>query len=114
MDIDDDEPPSLVEIKASHTENAPDPTTVQLQDMSLTKVPLTIVTGIFPSKTFHLPSICPDPHYRLPGSRQDNTSKLHPKGAARQANSSNPKRLVHPPPSSPKPLTPPLSNPSQS
>ena len=48
MDIDSDEPPNLVEVQTSDAEPAPDPTTAQLKDLSITKVPLTIVTGIHP------------------------------------------------------------------
>lgn len=48
MDVDSDDPPSLVEVKASHTEQVPDSTTAQLKDLSLTKVPMTIVTGNYP------------------------------------------------------------------
>ncbi len=51
MDIDSDEPPSLVEVNTSHADPAPDPTTTQLKDLSITKVPLTIVTGIPSQRT---------------------------------------------------------------
>lgn len=47
MDLDGDEPPSLVQAKGSPSEEAPDPTTTQLQDLSITKVPLTIITGMY-------------------------------------------------------------------
>ncbi len=50
MDIDSDEPPSLVEVEGSDREEAPESTstTAQLKDLSLMKVPLTIVTGRSP------------------------------------------------------------------
>lgn len=45
--MDQDEPPSLVAVEEI-PEQAPDPTTSQLKDLTLTKVPLTIVTGRVP------------------------------------------------------------------
>lgn len=45
MDLQDEEPPSLVNMNETNTV-APDPTATQLQNLSLAKVPLTIVTGM--------------------------------------------------------------------
>lgn len=45
MDVDSEEPPTLVEVQTPQPKETPDSTTAQLQDLSLTKVPLTIVTG---------------------------------------------------------------------
>ena len=50
MDIDEEEPPSLVDVEiqaggGADPTDAPDPVTTQLQDLNLKKVPLTIVTG---------------------------------------------------------------------
>ena len=49
MQDQDEEPPSLVEVDPLVI-SAPDLNTSQLQDLSLTKVPLTIVTGIHHSQ----------------------------------------------------------------
>ena len=43
--MDEEEPPSLVDITHSSASAGENPITSQLQDISLTKVPLTIVTG---------------------------------------------------------------------
>jgi len=108
MDIDSDEPPSLVEVNGSHREEAPDSTctTAQLKDLSLMKVPLTIVTGMSPKIELPLPNVYADQQHRLPRSRQDHASKLRPQSAARQANSSHPERLVHTTTPSPETLPP--------
>ena len=45
MFVDEDEPPNLVEITHLSASAVADPITSQMQDVSLTKVPLTIVTG---------------------------------------------------------------------
>ena len=49
MDIDQDEPPDLVDtdesVLQSNPPPAPDPTATQMQDLSISKVPLTIITG---------------------------------------------------------------------
>lgn len=45
MFVDEDEPPSLVEITHPSASALANPINSQLQDISLTKVPLTIVTG---------------------------------------------------------------------
>ena len=55
MNIDQDEPPALVDTRigdaACANGVAPDPATTQMVEMSLTKVPLTIVTGIIADTT---------------------------------------------------------------
>ena len=44
MELDDDEPPSLVDVNGRQ-ENAPSGLATQMQEVSMAKVPLTIVTG---------------------------------------------------------------------
>ena len=44
MDLEEDGPPDLVDISALN-KPAPSPVTTQMQDLGLSKVPLTIVTG---------------------------------------------------------------------
>lgn len=46
MDVAQEEPPDLVEMGAPDNDNAPDALQSQIEDLSLSKVPLTIVTGI--------------------------------------------------------------------
>ena len=45
MFVDEEEPPNLVDITHPNVSAVANPITSQLQDVSLTKVPLTIVTG---------------------------------------------------------------------
>ncbi|CAL8580611.1 hypothetical protein XPA_006333 [Xanthoria parietina] len=45
MDVAQEEPPDLVEMGAPDNDNAPDALQSQIEDLSLSKVPLTIVTG---------------------------------------------------------------------
>ena len=45
MDLEEDGPPDLVDISRLD-KPAPSPITTQMQDLGLSKVPLTIVTGI--------------------------------------------------------------------
>lgn len=45
MFLDEEEPPSLVDVTDSSVSAAADPITSRLQDLSPAKVPLTIVTG---------------------------------------------------------------------
>lgn len=45
MGLNDDEPPCLVDVSLPYADPALSPTTAQRQDFSLTKVPLTIITG---------------------------------------------------------------------
>ena len=44
MDLEEDRPPDLVDISGLN-KSAPSPITTQMQDLGLSKVPLTIVTG---------------------------------------------------------------------
>ena len=44
MDLEEDGPPDLVDISVLN-KPAPSPVTTQMQDLGLSKVPLTIVTG---------------------------------------------------------------------
>lgn len=45
MDFDDDEPPMLVESGDQPAESAQ--LTAEIEDMSITKVPITIITGMY-------------------------------------------------------------------
>ncbi len=93
MDVEEDGPPSLVNVDETD-HGAPDPNTRQLQDLSLTKVPLTIVTGTRHSqhRSRILLLIL---GFRIPGCWQNYTGELHSKRAAWEANSSDTKRLVY-------------------
>lgn len=50
MDVAQEEPPDLVDVGAPDHDSAPDALQSQLEDLSLSKVPLTIVTGIMPTR----------------------------------------------------------------
>ena len=48
MDSTQDEPPDLIEVDLPENKIAPDTLQSQVEDLSISKVPLTIVTGIVP------------------------------------------------------------------
>ena len=50
MELEEDGPPALVDV-GDFSKPAPSPVTQQMQDLALSKVPLTIVTGTLPSLT---------------------------------------------------------------
>lgn len=50
MDVAQEEPPDLVDVGAPDHDSAPNALQSQLEDLSLSKVPLTIVTGIMPTR----------------------------------------------------------------
>ena len=58
MDLEEDGPPDLVDISRLNMP-APSPITTQMQDLGLSKVPLTIVTGRVTSMTIILPLMIP-------------------------------------------------------
>ena len=51
MESTQDEPPDLIEVGLSENEMAPDTLQSQVEDLSISKVPLTIVTGTDPVRT---------------------------------------------------------------
>ncbi len=57
-DLEEDGPPDLVDISGLNMP-APSPITTQMQDLGLSKVPLTIVTGRVTSMTIILPLMIP-------------------------------------------------------
>ena len=58
MELEEDGPPALVDV-GELSKPAPSPVTQQLQDLALSKVPLTIVTGRLSSLTIILAVIIP-------------------------------------------------------
>lgn len=56
MDVAQEGPPDLVEVGAPDNDSDPDTLQSQIEDLSLSKVPLTIVTGTKPMRMdpFHL------------------------------------------------------------
>ena len=58
MDLEEDGPPDLVDISGLNMP-APSPITTQMQDLGLSKVPLTIVTGRVSLMTIILPFMIP-------------------------------------------------------
>lgn len=89
MDTDEDEAPSLVDLIRPDT----DSTAAQLQDLSLTKVPLTIVTGRLAKLDTQIRLLSYT--IRVLRSRQDNAGQLHTEGTTWEEDSSHTKRLVY-------------------
>ena len=96
MDIEEEDAPALVdanEMKEINLQHEATSATSQLRDLSLVKVPLTIVTG--ESKEASTPiDLLLISTYRLPWCREDYAGQLHPQRAAWQENCGHSKRLV--------------------
>lgn len=58
MELEDEGPPDLVDVSGLN-KSAPSPVTQQMQDLSLSKVPLTIVTGRLSSMTIIMAVMIP-------------------------------------------------------
>lgn len=116
MDDDDDVPPMLV--AADSGDAAEEALTSEMEDVKITKVPITIITGKFFRKYLHMTPILlgfdrsssrlnsfffllklaasahsTDFLSRLPRSRQDHPPKLHSHGPTRQKNRRHPQRV---------------------
>ena len=97
MDLEEDGPPDLVDINELN-KPAPSPITTQMQDLGLSKVPITIVTGRILSMTIILPFIAyhsANECDRVSGSRENNVSQLYSQRTAWKEDCSHIERLVY-------------------
>ena len=97
MDLEEDGPPDLVDISELN-QSAPSPITTQMQDLGLSKVPITIVTGRILSMTIILPFVAShnaDECIRVSGSRENYVSQLYSQRTAWKEDCSHIERLVY-------------------
>jgi len=93
MDLDDeldDAPPLLVADDGNPAAEDADCLEATMGEMSITKVPITIVTGMSTIIPVMEPALI---LYRIPGSWQDNITKLHSHRTTRQENCRDLKRV---------------------
>ena len=97
MDLEEDGPPDLVDISELN-KPAPSPITTQMQNLGLSKVPITIVTGRNLSMTLVLPFVVShsaNECIRVPGSRENYVSQLYSQRTAWKEDCSHIERLVY-------------------
>lgn len=93
MEMDEDEVPTLVNVGEVMNKRALSPTSSQLRDLSLARVPLTIVTGVSPASFDQ--TVLLIGYHRIFGCRQNHNGELYPQGAAWEEDSSYIERLVY-------------------